>query len=98
MGAKREEYNRILDERRGCWEKEERHRGELREIEQKVDTCTRRLEGSIPREVNRGLKAVEKIVKDHQIEGYYGTLLDNIACDERHAADLICCYHLRTSI
>lgn len=40
----------------------------------------RQVDGSMPRDVNRGINAVKRFVRQQGIEGVHGTLIELVSC------------------
>ena len=78
--------NKAQDERKEL----QRRDAELdSEVASKTDEVKRRdkqLEFTMPRELFRGLSAVQRIAKDHSIKGVHGPLIELMECDERFFA------------
>jgi hypothetical protein len=45
-----------------------------------METLRAQVDGSMPRDVNRGINSVRRLVRQHGITGVHGTLIELISC------------------
>jgi len=70
--------NELQDQRKSSWRDVETLQEQIQEAKQELERGKQQLNRSLPRHIASGLQAVESIVKQQNIEGYYGPLIDNI--------------------
>ena len=95
LGESEGEYNAKISSRNAAQDQRkelQRRDAELdAKLASKTDEVKRRdkhLEFTMPRELYRGLNAVQRIVKDHGIKGVHGPLIELMECDERFFASV----------
>ena len=93
LGESEEEYkakiatrNAAQDERKELQRRDAEVDAELNSKTEEVKRRDKQLEFTMPRELFRGLSAVQRIVKDHGIKGVHGPLIELMECDERFFA------------
>ena len=78
--------NAAQDERKELQRRDAELDAELATKTEEVKRRDKHLEFTMPRELFRGLAAVQRIVKDHSIAGVHGPLIELMECDERFFA------------
>ena len=78
--------NAAQDERKELQRRDAELDAELARKTEEVKRRDKHLEFTMPRELFRGLAAVQRIVKDHSIKGVHGPLIELMECDERFFA------------
>ena len=78
--------NTAQDERKELQRTDAEVDAELSSKTEEVKRRDKQLEFTMPRELFRGLSAVQRIVKDHGIKGVHGPLIELMECDERFFA------------
>ncbi|KAI9005213.1 putative chromosome segregation protein SudA [Gaertneriomyces semiglobifer] len=75
----------VLDERRKeLWREESKMSVALQTAKDDVETSERRLYGTMDRVTGDGLRAIQRIIKRHNIPGVYGPLYQLFTFDERY--------------
>jgi len=81
------ERNDAQNERKDLQRKDNELDNSLASFEEEVKKRDKQLEFSMPRDLRRGMAAVQRIVKEHGIEGVHGPLIELMETDERfHSA------------
>ena len=81
------ERNEAQNERKELQRKDNEVDNSLASCEEEVKKRDKQLEFSMPRDLQRGMAAVQRIVKEHNIEGVHGPLIELMQTDERfHSA------------
>ncbi|KAI6786902.1 RecF/RecN/SMC protein, partial [Hortaea werneckii] len=70
----KEERDRLQDQRRELWREEARLDSVIENAKQELDKAEKFLSTMMDQNTNRGINAVRRIVREHNIEGAYGTL------------------------
>ncbi|KAI7515494.1 hypothetical protein KC319_g23378, partial [Hortaea werneckii] len=70
----KEERDRLQDQRKELWREEARLDSVIENAKQELDKAEKFLSTMMDQNTNRGINAVRRIVRDHDIEGAYGTL------------------------
>ncbi|KAI6858738.1 putative chromosome segregation protein SudA [Hortaea werneckii] len=70
----KEERDRLQDQRKELWREEARLDSVIENAKQELDKAEKFLSTMMDQNTNRGINAVRRIVRDHNIEGAYGTL------------------------
>lgn len=71
--------NSLQEQRQSRWRELELLQEQVQEMQQELDRGKQQLSRALPRHITQGLAAVESIVQERQLEGYYGPLIDNIS-------------------
>lgn len=83
--SKKEEYNRLMNEKKELWQYEDQYLRETKKNAQKLDKLQAKINSAIPTDYSTGIEAINKMKED--IEGIYGPVYDLISCpDELSAA------------
>lgn len=81
------ERNEAQNARKDLQRKDNEVDNSLASCEEEVKKRDKQLEFSMPRDLQRGMAAVQRIVKEHNIEGVHGPLIELMETDERfHSA------------
>jgi structural maintenance of chromosome 3 (chondroitin sulfate proteoglycan 6) len=93
LGASDGEYqakiaarNAAQDERKELQRRDTELDADLKSKNEEVKRRDKHLEFTMPRELSRGLSAVQRIVRDHNIRGMHGPLIELMKVDERFFA------------
>ena len=93
LGESQEEYdakiaarNAAQDERKELQRRDAELDAQLSAKTEEVKRRDKHFEFTMPRELFRGLNAVQRIAKDHSIQGVHGPLIELMDCDERFFA------------
>ena len=93
LGESEGEYNAKISSRNAAQDQRKELQRRDAELDAKLASKTeevkrrdKHLEFTMPRELYRGLNAVQRIVKDHGIKGVHGPLIELMECDERFFA------------
>jgi len=70
--------NELQEQRKSSWRGLETFQEQSQETRQELERAKQQLNRALPRHIAQGLQAVEAIVAEHNVQGYYGTLIDNI--------------------
>jgi structural maintenance of chromosome 3 (chondroitin sulfate proteoglycan 6) len=77
VAAKRDQ---LQNQQKTLWKQEVELETEQKKLAEEKGTRMKIMEHSVPREVARGLNSVIRLVKEHNIQGVYGTLLELFSC------------------
>ena len=81
------ERNEAQNSRKELQRQENDVENSLASCDEEIKNRDKQLEFSMPRDLQRGMAAVQRIVKEHKIEGVHGPLIELMQTDERfHAA------------
>ena len=78
-----EERDELTNKKKEAWRTERDIEKEVTQLKQQVETATRDLQYTMDRELFNGLTAIRKAVKDNNIQGYHGPLIELFTCDEK---------------
>lgn len=70
--------NQLQEERKKVWQSLEKANEEVVVLKQELSNNKTLLNKTLPYSIAQGLTIIENIVASHQIQGYYGPLIDNI--------------------
>jgi len=71
------ERNQLQDTRKSSWRSLEEFQEKMADAKQDLDRGRQQLNSVLPRNIAVGLRIVEEFAREHQLEGYYGPLIDN---------------------
>jgi structural maintenance of chromosome 3 (chondroitin sulfate proteoglycan 6) len=71
--------NGLQERRKNNWRELERIQEELHLSKQELDKSKQQLNRTLPPHISQGLAAIEQIVREKRIKGYFGPLIDNIS-------------------
>lgn len=71
--------NDLQEQRKNNWRELEQLQEQLHEAKQDIDKGKQQLNRSLPRNISQGIAAVEAIVAEKHIQGYYGPIIDNVS-------------------
>lgn len=69
--------NELQEDRKKSWRELEAFQEALQEARHELDRGKQQLNSALPRHIAQGLAAVQQIVQERHLEGYYGPLIDN---------------------
>jgi len=81
--AAMKERNATQNERKELQRKDNEIDNSLASVEEEAKKRDKQLEFSMPRDLQRGMAAVQRIVKEHNIDGVHGPLIELMETDER---------------
>lgn len=79
----RERRDELNNKRRELWRRDSQLDDELKQAQKEITQKEKQLEFAVARDINRGLLAVKRIVRDHSVGGVHGALIELLDCDER---------------
>lgn len=71
------------EKKRSLWQRKTQIESEYKEANEEFKKADDELQSSIPRDISRGIRAMDRILREQQMEGVHGKLFDLISCDER---------------
>jgi len=77
IAEKTVERNQLQDTRKSSWRSLEAFQEKMADAKQDLDRGRQQLNSVLPRNIAVGLRIVEEYAREHQLEGYYGPLIDN---------------------
>ncbi|KAJ5826391.1 Chromosome segregation protein SudA [Penicillium riverlandense] len=80
----KEERDRLMDQRKELWREEAKLDSVLSNASQEVDRAERNLSQMMDHTTSRGIAAVRRITRQHNLEGVYGTLAELFDVNERY--------------
>lgn len=80
----KDERDRLMDQRKELWREEAKLDSVLSNASQEVDRAERNLSQMMDHNTSRGLAAVRRITRQHNLEGVYGTLAELFDVNERY--------------
>ncbi|KAF3404764.1 Chromosome segregation protein sudA [Talaromyces pinophilus] len=80
----KDERDRLMDQRKELWREEARLDSVLSNSSQEVDRAERSLSHMMDNNTSRGIAAVRRIKRQHNLEGVYGTLAELLEVNERY--------------
>ncbi|OKL62990.1 Chromosome segregation protein sudA [Talaromyces atroroseus] len=80
----KDERDRLMDQRKELWREEARLDSVLSNASQEVDRAERNLSHTMDNNTSRGIAAVRRIKRQHNLEGVYGTLAELLEVNERY--------------
>ncbi|KAI9815459.1 MAG: Structural maintenance of chromosomes protein 3 [Pycnora praestabilis] len=82
--AAKDERERLLDQRKELWREEAKLDSVVTHAQQELDRADRTLSHTMDQNTSRGLAAVRRIKRQHNLEGVHGTLAELLEVDERY--------------
>ncbi|XP_010254292.1 PREDICTED: structural maintenance of chromosomes protein 3 [Nelumbo nucifera] len=73
----------LQDKRKSLWEKESELSAEVDKLKADVVKAEKSLDHATPGDIRRGLSSVRRIIRDYNIEGVFGPVLELLDCDEK---------------
>ncbi|KAI9043879.1 chromosome segregation protein SMC [Aspergillus affinis] len=80
----KDERDRLMDQRKELWREEAKLDSILSNASNEVDRAERNLSQMMDHNTSRGIAAVRRIKRQHQIEGVYGTLAELFDVNDRY--------------
>ncbi|KAJ5129909.1 Chromosome segregation protein SudA [Penicillium bovifimosum] len=80
----KDERDRLMDQRKELWREEAKLDSVLSNASQEVDRAERNLSHMMDNNTSRGIAAVRRIVRQHNLEGVYGTLAELFDVSDRY--------------
>ncbi|EEA27333.1 Structural maintenance of chromosomes protein 3 [Talaromyces marneffei ATCC 18224] len=80
----KDERDRLMDQRKELWREEARLDSVLSNSSQEVDRAERNLSHMMDNNTSRGIAAVRRIKRQHNLDGVYGTLAELLEVNERY--------------
>lgn len=77
LAAKRDE---LQNRQKSLWKQEADLEADMRTINERREAKNKVVEQAVPRDIARGLNSVKRLATQHNIEGVYGSLLENFEC------------------
>ena len=74
---KTERRHELAEERKARWQAKQEVDDEVKSWKESLQTHERDFRASMPRHIAQGLEAVERIVAEEKVKGYYGPLVEN---------------------
>lgn len=82
VAAKKEERNKLIDERKELWREDAKLDSAVESARQELDKAERNLSYTMDQNTSRGLAAVRRIKERMNLEGCYGTLVELMDVEE----------------
>ena len=79
----KQKRDKLTDERKELWRADAEADRDLEKHKAELSRCERQLELAMPRDINRGLMFVRKVVKQRNIKGVHGALIELFSCNSR---------------
>ncbi|XP_026666016.2 structural maintenance of chromosomes protein 3 isoform X2 [Phoenix dactylifera] len=79
----RGQRDELQDTRKSLWKKETDLSSEIDRLRADLVKAQKSLDHATPGDIRRGLNSVNRIIKDHNIKGVFGPILELIECDEK---------------
>ncbi|WPT12079.1 Structural maintenance of chromosomes protein 3 [Picochlorum sp. SENEW3] len=70
----------LLNKQKDLWRREDELKRQFDQQREDLRKWDKVMESAAPREVTRGLNSVKRLVRQHNIEGVYGTLMELFSC------------------
>ncbi|KAH8690173.1 putative chromosome segregation protein SudA [Talaromyces proteolyticus] len=80
----KDERDKLMDERKELWREEARLDSVLSNATHEVERAERNLSHMMDHNTSRGIAAVRRIKRQHNLEGVYGTLAELVEVNERY--------------
>ncbi|KAI9823016.1 MAG: Structural maintenance of chromosomes protein 3 [Thelocarpon impressellum] len=80
----KEERDRLIDQRKELWREEAKLDSVVENARQELDRAERTLSHTMDQNTSRGLAAVRRIKRQHNLDGVYGTLAELIEVNEKY--------------
>ncbi|KAJ5613322.1 Chromosome segregation protein SudA [Penicillium lagena] len=80
----KDERDRLMDQRKELWREEAKLDSVLSNASQEVDRAERNLSQMMDHNTSRGIAAVRRITRQHNLDGVYGTLAELFDVNERY--------------
>lgn len=82
--AAKDERERLMDQRKELWREEAKLDSVLSSASQEMDRAERSLSHMMDHNTSRGIAAVRRITRQHNLEGVYGTLAELFDVNDRY--------------
>uniref|UniRef100_A0ACD5TZL5 Uncharacterized protein n=1 Tax=Avena sativa TaxID=4498 RepID=A0ACD5TZL5_AVESA len=75
--------NALQDERKSFWKEENSVTAEINALKGDLVKAQKSLDHATPGDIRRGLNSVSRIIRDHNITGVFGPVLELVDCEEK---------------
>ncbi|XP_071679169.1 structural maintenance of chromosomes protein 3 [Lolium perenne] len=75
--------NALQDERKSFWKEENSVTAEINGLKGDLVKAQKSLDHATPGDIRRGLNSVSRIIRDHNIAGVFGPVLELVDCEEK---------------
>ncbi|KAM0905680.1 hypothetical protein ACQ4PT_017264 [Festuca glaucescens] len=75
--------NALQDERKSFWKEENSVTAEINGLKGDLVKAQKSLDHATPGDIRRGLNSVSRIIRDHNITGVFGPVLELVDCEEK---------------
>ncbi|CAL9036907.1 unnamed protein product [Musa banksii] len=79
----RRQRDELQDTRKSLWNEEANLSAEIDKLKSELIKAQKSLDHATPGDIRRGLNSVNRIIKDHNIRGVFGPILELIECDPK---------------
>ncbi|WOK97408.1 structural maintenance of chromosomes protein 3 [Canna indica] len=79
----RRRRDELQDSRKSLWNEEANLSSEIDKLKSELIKAQKSLDHATPGDIRRGLNSVNRIIKDHNIRGVFGPILELIECDPK---------------
>ncbi|XP_042497840.1 structural maintenance of chromosomes protein 3 [Macadamia integrifolia] len=79
----KKQRDRLQDDRKSLWAKESELSTEIDKLKADVVKAEKSLDHATPGDIRRGLSSVRRIIRDYNIEGVIGPILELLDCEEK---------------
>ncbi|CAA7403122.1 unnamed protein product [Spirodela intermedia] len=83
FSALKTQRDELQETRKSLWKKEGDLTAEIDRLKADVLKAQKSLDHATPGDIRRGLSSVNRIIKDHNIKGVFGPILELVDCDEK---------------
>ncbi|KAI9706490.1 MAG: Structural maintenance of chromosomes protein 3 [Candelina mexicana] len=80
----KDERDQLMDQRKELWREEAKLDSAISNAQQELDRADRTLSHTMDQNTSRGLAAVRRIKRQHNLEGVYGTLAELLQVNEKY--------------
>lgn len=79
----RKQRDALQEERKSFWKEESDVTAEIDRLREDLIKAQKSLDHATPGDIRRGLNSVSRIIKDHDIAGVFGPVLELVDCEEK---------------
>merc|ERR1719410_2051767 len=74
----------LQEERKLLWKNESKLEKEITSVKATMQKKERQVDSSVARDIQKGLKSLQKIVHQHKIEGVHGPIIELLECKDTY--------------
>lgn len=84
LDTQKQQRDALTDQRKKIWKEEAEFEKETNKLKDKQFNFERELDSTMPRAIKQGIKEAQQIIREQNIEGVHGTMIELFECDEKY--------------